>query len=99
MQGVLVLTDSFTLLVRVSMRKSTWEEKAVNHQSTEWPVALVLFASAKSSVDFPMSESGGMWGSCVRGFLTCISPFVCLFPVVREVACQCTHAAYACVCV
>lgn len=79
MQSVLKLRDSFMLLVHVSMRKSTWEEKAINHQWTKWPVALAFLSRLNSSVDFLMShDSRVMRGGCVRGFLTCISLFACV---------------------
>lgn len=94
-QGVAELSDSFMLLEHVSVRKRAWEEKPVNHQSTDRPVALGVFLWDWILVCILPCQTG----SSVKGFLTCISLFLCVLPGVCMVACQCTHAVYAGVCV
>lgn len=51
-QGVWELRDSSMLPVIVSMWGITWEEKTINHQSSEWRVALAFVAW----LNFPMSD-------------------------------------------
>lgn len=72
-QGVRELRGSFKLLVHVLMWEITWEETAVNHQSTEWQVALACFFL--HNWIFPCQTAE--W-CCVRAVLTCISVFVCV---------------------
>lgn len=60
-------------------------------------VAFFFFARLSSRVDFPMSDSRVMQGGCAKGMH--LSLCVCLLPGVCTVACQCTHAPYARICV
>lgn len=87
------LRGSFKLLVHVLMWEITWEETAVNHQSTEWHVALACFFFAR--LNFPMSDNRVMLCKSSPDMHLCFC--VCLFPGVCKVAWQRRRCLRLCV--